>query len=53
MKNHFKLFLGILVAIFITLIACHQEKKKPTVFNIPEGFELEDLFSPSEAGMGS
>ena len=51
---HFKISLSIFIATFIIVLACNQEEKKiPTVFNIPEGFEIEDLFTPSENDLGS
>ena len=31
----------------------NEEENKPIVFNIPDGFELEDLYAPKEANRGS
>lgn len=53
MKNHFKISIGILITTLVIVLACRKEKNIHTVYNIPDGFELEDLFSPSEAGFGS
>ena len=45
--------LSILIcSIFLLTTSC-QPDKQATVFNIPDGFELEDLFAPSENDLGS
>lgn len=49
----------ILVVFFLPLISCTKdqpnktEEKQETIFEIPDGFELEDLYTPSAHGHGS
>ena len=45
--------LTVVICSVILLNTACQEGKKATVFNIPAGFELDDLFAPSENDLGS
>jgi len=52
MKNLSSLFFLIILTSFL-ISSCTNDDRKEIVLNIPAGFEIEDLYSPSESNHGS